>query len=178
MVIGLALLFFNLKAQINPLMSIDKVLETSILSIDTIGTVSLERSDSIVMKEDDSSDKQTMFLLRESDILARLNALPIYTWSDDMRHIQPLAQDFSKLFDNNNDDANWSMENAIGVSLAGIKAVAKDLKHNDLIIMDLQKDNEDLKRKIRFLERNYEKQRKEIEILRRQMTDLLSRQGR
>lgn len=174
----LFLFVISLDAQISPMISIDKWVDNPVGLQDTAESVTLEVADSINLREDDSSNKKTMFLLRESDILVRLNSLPIYTWSDDMRYIQPLAQDFSRLFDNSKDEEKISVENAIGVSLAGIKAISQDLKHYDLIIIDLQKENEDLRRKTRLLERNMDKQRKEIEMLKRQMADLASRLGR
>lgn len=169
-------LVLSIKAQITPEISIDRIVDT--LVGQNRESASLEIADSIVVSEDEKSDKQTMFLLRESDILIRLNSLPIYTWNEDVRHIRPLAQDFNKLFDGKKDDDKIQVEDAVGVSLAGIKAISRDLKHYDLIIVDLQKTNDELARKYRSLERVVDKQRKELEYLKRQMADLTLRVSR
>ena len=169
-------LMLNVSAQISPVVSIDRIVDTLLSS--NLESKSLETADSIVVKEDELDAKKTIFLLRESDILVRLNSLPIYTWNDGIRHIQPLTQDFNKLFDGDKEAEEIALEDAVGVSLAGIKAISRDLKHYDLVIVDLQKTNDDLTRKYRSLERVVDKQRKELEYLKRQIADLSLRVSR
>lgn len=170
----------GLQAQLDANVSIDASLDT-IVKISLTDENTLANTDSMVVEEDDEDKKQTMFLLRESDVLVRLNSLPIYTWNDGIdqsRHIKPLAKDFNKLFDHQRTDETISMDNALGVSLAGIKAISQDLKHYNILIVDLQKSNEELSRKSRYLSRVVEKQRKELELLKRQMADLALKVGK
>ena len=179
LILGFVLLVSGLKAQLDASVSIDAMVDTMLRSsLDTTQTT-LADTDSILIEEDEKDAKQTVFLLRESDVLVRLNSMPIYTWNDDQRrHIKPLARDFNKLFDSSQQSDSISLENAFGVSLAGIKALSQDLRHYDIMMIDLQKSNGALARKTRTLQRVVEKQRKEMEMLKRQMADLMLKAGR
>ena len=131
--------------------------------------------DSSMIREETKVVRHPLLLLRDSDMLTRLSVLPIYTWSDSVRHISPLPQDFYKIFETGADEKTIPLNDAIGVSLAGVKALWMDMKRYDLTLLDLQKTNEELSRKSRALERVVDKQRKEIDMLRRQMQDIINR---
>lgn len=121
--------------------------------------------------------RQNILLVRESDILNRINVLPVYTWIDPVsaaRHVSPTAQDFLKLFDIAIDDSN-PVSDADGVSLAGIKALSLSIRQYDLDLLDQKKTNEDLSKRTRSLERMVDLQKKEIEMLKRQVTELMAR---
>jgi hypothetical protein len=131
--------------------------------------------DTSILKEETKISRQPLLLLRESDMLMRLSVLPIYTWSDSVRHISPLPQDFFKIFETGANDKSIPVTDAVGVSLAGVKALWMDMKRYDLALVDLQKNNEELSRKSRSLERVVDRQRKEMELLKRQMQDIINR---
>jgi hypothetical protein len=122
--------------------------------------------------------KETMILLRESDVLTRLNLLPIYSWKnlgDPARHIGPLPADFYKLFEVGTDAITIELSDAIGVSLAGVKALSGSIRQYDKALMDQQKIQEDLLKKTNSLERTIERQKKEIELLKRQMAEVMAK---
>ena len=79
-------------------------------------------------------------------ILARLAALPIATWNykaqpDSVRHMGPMAQDFSTAFGLGEDDRHISTVDAQGVALAAIQALYQT-------VTDLKKDLGDKDRQI------------------------------
>lgn len=150
-------------------------IDSIIADLSSISPLNSDSVDVTETKQPIRTSRQPLLLLRESDILTRLSVLPIYTWSDSVRHISPLPQDFFKIFETGVDEKTISITDAIGVSLAGVKALSIDMKRYDLTLLDLQKTNEELSRKSRALERQVEKQRKEIEILKRQMQEIINR---
>jgi hypothetical protein len=135
---------------------------------------SLKKDSAIVQTPD---TRQNMLLVRESDILNRINSLPVYTWVDPAsaaRHVSPTAQDFLKLFDIVIDNNNL-VSDADGVSLAGIKALSLSIRQYDKELLDQKKINEDLSKRTRSLERVVDQQKKEIEVLKRLVAELMAR---
>ena len=63
-----------------------------------------------------------------NDILARLVALPIATWTydwepDDVRHLGPMAQDFMAAFGLGDNDRVINMVDAAGVLMVAVQAL-------------------------------------------------------
>ncbi len=124
------------------------------------------------------NQKENIILLRESDVLTRLNLLPIYSWKnlgDPARHIGPLPADFYKLFEVGTDATTIELSDAIGVSLAGVKALSASMRVYDKALVDQQKIQDDLQKKTSSLERTVERQKKEIELLKRQMAEVMAK---
>lgn len=148
---------------------------------DTIRSEMLYIQQDSMQKDSDTvqipDTRQNMLLVRESDILNRINVLPVYTWIDPVsaaRHVSPTALDFLKLFDILTDNSN-PVSDADGVSLAGIKALSLSIRQYDIDLLDQKKTNEDLSKRTRSLERIVDQQKKEIEMLKRQITELMAR---
>jgi hypothetical protein len=64
-----------------------------------------------------------------ADLLAKLNLIPISTWSyksrdPSIRHIGPMARDFYSAFKLGNDDKHISSIDEGGVALAGRRCIA------------------------------------------------------
>jgi hypothetical protein len=165
----------SLVAQEQPALSDVIAVDSMVAAISNEEQVSSNVIDSSVVRGDTRTSRPSLILLRDSDMLTRLSVLPIYTWSDSVRHISPLPQDFYKIFETGTDEKTISINDAFGVSLAGVKALSLDMKRYDLALLELQKTNEELSRKSRSLERVVDKQRKEIELLKRQMQDIINR---
>lgn len=124
------------------------------------------------------NQKENLTLLRESDVLTRLNLLPIFSWKnpgDPARHIGPLPADFYKLFEVGADASTIELSDAMGVSLAGVKALSASMRQYDKALMDQQKIQDDLQKKTSSLERTVERQKKEIELLKRQMMEVMAK---
>ena len=63
-----------------------------------------------------------------NDILAKLVALPVATWTydwepDDVRHLGPMAQDFKAAFGLGDDDRVINMVDAAGVLMVAVQAL-------------------------------------------------------
>lgn len=151
-------------------------------SVDTSGEVSHlvndDRVSDSTIQATKGNQKESMVLLRESDVLTRLNLLPIYSWKnpgDPARHIGPLPADFYKLFEVGADASTIELSDAMGVSLAGVKALSASMRQYDKALMDQQKIQEDLQKKTSALERTVERQKKEIELLKRQMLEVMAK---
>ncbi|MBK8503191.1 MAG: hypothetical protein IPL46_13815 [Saprospiraceae bacterium] len=165
----------SLQAQEQAIFSEAGGIDSMVAEISTNDQVISNLIDSSVAQGDTRTSRPSLILLRDSDMLTRLSVLPIYTWSDSVRHISPLPQDFYKIFETGADEKSISINDAMGVSLAGVKALSMDMKRYDLVLIELHKTNEELSRKSRSLERVVEKQRKELELLKRQMQDIINR---
>jgi trimeric autotransporter adhesin len=76
----------------------------------------------------DRNRKENFRTLSNEDILKRIRAIPVSTWSyrddpDKTRHIGPMAQDFQKAFRLNSDDKTINMSDLDGATLAGVRAL-------------------------------------------------------
>ncbi|HUQ48389.1 MAG TPA: tail fiber domain-containing protein [Gemmatimonadaceae bacterium] len=91
------------------------------------------------------------------DILNRLRALPITTWSykidpDSIQHIGPMAQDFKSAFGMGDAATSIGTIDADGVALAGVKALDARTISQDRRIKTLEQENAELKRRLEKLE--------------------------
>lgn len=75
------------------------------------------------------------------EVLTKLAAVPISTWTyktDDIRHIGPMAQDFSAAFGLGIDDKHVSPMDMAGVSLAAVQALNEVVQEKDNEITELK----------------------------------------
>jgi hypothetical protein len=84
------------------------------------------------------------------DILARVSALPLYSWrykagDENVRHMGPASEDFYGLFKLGPSDKGITTVDANGVALAAIKALAEENRR-------LRESLEDLSRRLEELE--------------------------
>jgi hypothetical protein len=86
----------------------------------------------------------------EQVVLERLAGMPVSTWSyksDDpaVRHLGPMAQDFSSAFGLGDTDRAYNSIDAHGVALAAIKALYERSLEQDTRIERLERENADLR---------------------------------
>jgi hypothetical protein len=91
-------------------------------------------------------------------VLARLRALPISTWSyraepSAVRHLGPMAQDFHAAFGLGADDRTYDAVDGHGVALAAIQALDQQMRRDRERLEALERENRDLQRRLRGLER-------------------------
>lgn len=91
----------------------------------------------------DSTKKHRWQDVDGEDVLSRLAAMPVRSWSyreegDSVRHVGPTAQDFRNAFGLGDTDKAIASVDADGVSLAGIKALVQRTA-------DLRRENEELR---------------------------------
>jgi hypothetical protein len=92
-----------------------------------------------------------------TEILERLAALPISLWSykaegSDVRHIGPMAQDFTAAFRVGGSDRHIGTVDADGVALAAIQALHSRLKEKEAEIETLKAGQFALEQRLRALE--------------------------
>ena len=85
----------------------------------------------------DRAMKEEFERIDGQNLLARLAALPISTWSykadnGSIRHIGPMAQDFAAAFGVGNDNRSIGTLDADGVALAAIQALYEIVKEKDV----------------------------------------------
>jgi hypothetical protein len=91
------------------------------------------------------------------DVLTRLRALPIRTWSykaesDDVRHMGPTSQDFRAAFGLGSDEKSIGTVDADGVALAGVQALDARTSQQDARIQQLERENAELRARLDRLE--------------------------
>ncbi len=77
------------------------------------------------------------------EVLAKVDALPVTSWSykkdnGEIRHLGPMAEDFSAAFGLGSDDKYISDSDTAGVALAAIKGLNKVVEQKDQEIQDLK----------------------------------------
>jgi Chaperone of endosialidase/Stigma-specific protein, Stig1 len=105
----------------------------------------------------DRNLKRDISPIDPAEILAKVSALPISTWSyvdqpPGVRHLGPMAQDFHAQFGLGNDDRTYNSVDAHGVALAAIQALDRVVKQQQAEIRALERRNENLSRRLRTLE--------------------------
>jgi hypothetical protein len=78
----------------------------------------------------DRNSKHEIVPVDDDDLLERVVALPVSTWSykgDAARHVGPMAQDFAAAFGLGSDDRHVSPTDVAGVGLAAVQALARQL---------------------------------------------------
>jgi hypothetical protein len=90
----------------------------------------------------DRNMKRDFTPVNSSEVLDRVAALPISTWSyiadDGVRHLGPMAQDFYSAFSVGMDDKHISMVDADGVALAAIQGLNQKLNEKVTDIGELK----------------------------------------
>jgi hypothetical protein len=90
-------------------------------------------------------------------VLARLRALPMSTWTyldepSSVRHLGPMAQDFRASFGLGSDSRSYSPVDGHGVALAAIQALDRLVRAQQERIEGLQRANRDLARRLKSVE--------------------------
>jgi hypothetical protein len=115
------------------------------------------RVDGSISEASDVNLKENFEPVDSDDVLERLAAVPITTWnykadSPAVRHIGPMAQDFSAAFGVGPDDRHIAPLDANGVALAAIQALNQRIEEQDTQIADLQRENAALESRLAALE--------------------------
>lgn len=108
----------------------------------------------------DVSDARRKHLFEDvsgEDVLVRLRAMPVRTWSyrvDDaaIRHMGPTAQDFHAAFGLGNDDVTIAPIDEGGVAMAGVKALDSRTAAQQARIDALEKENAELRARLDRIE--------------------------
>ncbi len=103
----------------------------------------------------DRDMKINIRLLNTADVLKRVIAMPLSSWSfkgaEAYTHIGPMAQDFSKAFALGADDTTISAMDSSGVALAAIQGLHRLLKDKDAKISALEKANAVMQRDVAMM---------------------------
>lgn len=103
----------------------------------------------------DRNAKQDFAPVDSSDILDKVERLPITEWSykEDAatRHIGPMGQDFYAAFNIGTDEKHIAPIDEGGVALAAIQGLTRQLKQKDAEIQELKKDLGEVKALVRQL---------------------------
>ncbi|CAG0937571.1 hypothetical protein TFLX_06512 [Thermoflexales bacterium] len=107
----------------------------------------------------DRNAKANFAAVDEINVLKRLAALPIQTWSykaqaPTIQHIGPMAQDFYAAFHVGEDNAHISTVDADGVAFAAIKGLYQVVRNKDALIAQQQRQIADLETRLSKLEQN------------------------
>jgi hypothetical protein len=103
----------------------------------------------------DRNVKKDIFPVRREEILQKLVSLPIATWSyktEDVRHMGPMAQDFSAAFGLGEDDRHIALTDMAGVTMAAVQALHEQVTTKDAEIEELKQQNSELARRLAALE--------------------------
>ena len=101
--------------------------------------------------------KENFVTIDGQDVLDRLATLPIMTWNyktDDpsIRHMGPMAQDFYAAFGLGKDAEHIAPLDVNGVALAGVQALAQQVKTQATHIATLEQQNAELLQRLEALE--------------------------
>lgn len=94
-----------------------------------------------VYSPSDRNLKRNIVPTQNAEILARLAAMPVSTWSykfDDYKHMGPMSQDFTAAFGLGIDDKTINPMDMAGVGLAAAKALQEELQAKDAEITNLK----------------------------------------
>jgi hypothetical protein len=91
-------------------------------------------------------------------MLAKVAALPLSTWNyiaegRAVRHVGPMAQDFSRIFKLGNDDKSIGTVDSAGVALAAIQGLHQMVKAKDAKISALEKANATMLREMAVIKK-------------------------
>src|SRR5262249_12791131 len=100
----------------------------------------------------DRAIKQDFAQVDPRDILTKVAALPLTSWSyqtqSDVRHIGPMAQDFAASFGVGSSDKRIDVVDAHGVSLAAIQALYGMVQDRDAQIASMRVELDEIKRRL------------------------------
>ena len=107
----------------------------------------------ISIPESDRNVKENFGAVNPQDVLARLAKVRVETWNykaqnRSVRHIGPMAQDFSAAFGVGEDDKHINLIDANGITMAAIQALYQLMQEKDSQISALQAEVEQLKCKL------------------------------
>jgi hypothetical protein len=105
----------------------------------------------------DRNLKENLVPVDGRDVLARLAGVPITTWNykaqdPDVRHMGPMAQDFSAAFGLGEDDRHIASLDASGVALASIQALHAENQAQAARLDALEEENAGLRQQLDSLE--------------------------
>jgi hypothetical protein len=108
-----------------------------------------------VNERSDAASKTAFTAVNGQDILDRLAAIPISTWSykdsPGVRHIGPTAQDFRAAYGFGPDDKHLAALDTNGVALAAIQALDEQVKEKDVRIQTLEGQVDELRTQMKAL---------------------------
>jgi hypothetical protein len=112
----------------------------------------------ILSQNSDRDLKTAIKPVDADDILARVAALPVSTWSykadkDPVRHVGPMAQDFAAAFGLGADERRLAPGDEAGVALAAIQALYRRLVRQELELAALRAEHAEQVARVRALER-------------------------
>jgi len=101
----------------------------------------------------DRAIKQDFDTVDTREILGRLVAMPVSSWSysfqdPSVRHIGPMAQDFSAAFGVGDSDRKIDMVDANGVSIAAIQALYGMVQERDAQIAAMRTELDEIKKRL------------------------------
>ncbi len=110
-----------------------------------------------ISQNSDRNSKTAIVEVNPDDVLAKVANLPISEWtykSDDpsVRHLGPMAQDFSAAFGLGHNNHSIDLTDMAGVSLAAVQALNKQVSDKDAEIAKLQEQNAELAQRLSNLE--------------------------
>ena len=105
----------------------------------------------------DRNIKTNVAAVEGRDVLGRLVAVPIQTWSyvnetPPVRHVGPMAQDFHAAFQVGEDDKHINLVDASGVALAAIQGLYQIMQEKDADLVALRQQNAALEARVAALE--------------------------
>lgn len=101
--------------------------------------------------------KQDFTTIEPREVLQKVAALPITTWSykqESVRHIGPMAEDFFAAFSVGANDKGISVTDSAGVTLAAIQGLNQVVEEKDKEIADLKSRLEALEKMVQSLAQN------------------------
>jgi hypothetical protein len=110
----------------------------------------------------DRNQKKNIEPADPAAILDKVSRLPISIWTyrsepTDVRHLGPMAQDFRASFGLGDDDRTYFAVDAQGVALAAIQALDRLVADQKGQIEKLERENQNLGRRLRVLESSGER---------------------
>jgi len=112
-------------------------------SEDLLSGVQLAANDGGWLSVSDRNRKQNFVAVHGEDVLARLRAVPVTSWSystqeESIRHMGPVAQDFRAAFGLGKDSVTINMVDLDGVTMAGVKALDAHTLEQERLISQLR----------------------------------------
>ena len=106
----------------------------------------------------DVNRKRTFLPADGEDVLRRLRAMPIQTWTynvedDGVRHLGPTAQDFMAAFGLGTDEKSIGTVDADGVALLGVQTLDRRTEGQQVRIETLERDNAALRAELESVRR-------------------------
>ncbi len=129
---------------------------TSLMRLDSVGDLHVH---GLFQSASDRNMKRDFRGIRPAEFLEKLAALPVRTWSytndpQSIRHIGPVAQDFSSAFGVGRNDREIATVDADGVSFAAIQGL-------HAVVKDQEKEIDTLKQALRRLQAEMDSFRRE-----------------